>query len=259
MAKPPENLDAWESAHRAWGHFLRLTADDNEQARVLFQQSVDLDPTWSWSHAGLALTYHQRVANRWSELSEDDTATLLRLAERAVQLDDNDAAAHHALGHAYELSGRQEEMIAALQRGVALNPSDSIAHSCLGRSLAYAGRSEEAIFHLEQAMRLSPQDPWTFLSLFGVAAAHLAAARYEEAIDWALRSTRWQPNPAAYRALAVSYANLGRLDEAREALRDMRRLQPQFSLTDLDVVFASADREFVERVYDGLRMAGLEQ
>ena len=141
---------------------------------------------------------------------------------------------------------------------MALRSTRAIPYSCLGRSLAYAGRSEEAIFHLERALRLSPKDPWTFLSLFGVAAAHLAAARYEEAIDWALRSTRWQPNAAAYRALAVSYANLGRLDEARKALREMHHLQPQFSLTDLDVVFASADREFVERVYDGLRMAGLE-
>jgi hypothetical protein len=30
-------------------------------------------------------------------------------------------------------------------------------------------------------------------------------------------------------------------------------------LSELDVVFASADRDFVERVYAGLRMAGFEQ
>jgi pentatricopeptide repeat protein len=259
MAKDAADLDAWESAHRAWGHFLRLTEHDNEQARALFRRSVDLDPSWSWSHAGLALTHHQRVANQWSESPAEDTAILLRFAERAVQLDDNDPAAHHALGHAYEFTARPEEMIAAFRRGVSLNPSDSIAHSCLGRNLAFAGRSEEAIVHLEEAIRLSPQDPWTFLSLFGIAAAHLGAGRYEEAIGWALRSTRWQPNAAAYRALAVSYAHLGRLEEAREALQEMHRLQPGFSLADLETIFASADRDFVERVSTGLRIAGLEK
>ena len=257
MAKPAENLDAWENAHRAWGHYLRLTPEENEQARVLFQRSVELDPSWSWSHAGLALTHYERAVNKWGESPAEDQAMLLRLAERAVQLDDTDPATHHALGHAYALTGRRDEMFAAFERGLELNPSDSIAHSCLGRNLAFAARSEEAVAHLEQAIRLSPKDPWTFLSLFGMSAAHLAQGRYELAIDWALRSVQWKPNPQAYRALAASYAHLGRRDEARAALDEMLRLQPKFALADLEAVFATADRGFVERVSVGLTMAGL--
>jgi adenylate cyclase len=59
--------------------------------------------------------------------------------------------------------------------------------------------------------------------------------------------------------LAISYAHLGSIDEARSAFREVLRLQPDFSLAGAKQVFAGANEDFVERVVAGLRKAGLKE
>src|SRR5262249_49179451 len=57
------------------------------------------------------------------------------------------------------------------------------------------------------------------------------AGRYEEAIATAKKILARQPNlPPAYFILAVSYAQLNRLEEASEAGAEFQRLSPGFSL-----------------------------
>ena len=84
--------------------------------------------------------------------------------------------------------------------------------------------------------------------------AHFTAERYEDAVDWAQRSVQRRPDwPLGYRCLAASYAYLGRDGEARAALQEVLRLQPEFSSAQLRLVYASADPAFVQRYIDGLR------
>ena len=79
-----------------------------------------------------------------------------------------------------------------------------------------AGRPEEGIAMTERAMRLNPRYPVLYLANLGV--AYRLAGRYEEAIATAKRILACQPNfPVAYFILAVSYAQLDRLEEASDA------------------------------------------
>ena len=133
-------------------------------------------------------------------------------------------------------------------------------HGVLGLVLSWAGRADEGIENLEKAMRLSPHDPLMFLFFTGMSIAHFAAERYGEAADWAQRSIRsGTTDTAAYRYIAASYAYLDRVDEARKALREMFLLDPKFSLATDRVILSTADPAFVERLFDGLRKAGLKE
>ena len=258
MHQDPDNLDAWSSAQRGWWHFNQENREDNALARDFFERAIEQDPRWGWPHAGLALTHFKDASRGWTDSPNRSIHQLVRAAERAVALDDRDASAHHALGHAYSMSGRSDKMIAAFELGAELNPSDAMANKCLGAHLAIVGRSEAALRHLERAMAISPRDPWMFAILRDVSWAHFAARDYEAALAWAERSIRQRPNPPAYQIAVASLAYLNRRDEAQRTLEELLRLQPDLSREGLQQFFASADPDFPRRLIRGLKEAGWE-
>jgi tetratricopeptide (TPR) repeat protein len=76
---------------------------------------------------------------------------------------------------------------------------------------------DAAIEAIERAHRLSPFDPFTFFYAANIALAHLAARRFELAIEWADRALHDQPRlGAAMRVKVVANAH-------RPARRGTRR------------------------------------
>ncbi len=256
MRQDPDNLDAWNTAMRGWWHFNQETRDDLAQAVELFERAIELDPQWGSAYAGLALAHFRWLA--WSDSPEQTVQELLGAAERAVALDESDAVAHHALGHAFAMTGQTDKMIGAFARGVELNPSDAMANFCHGAHLAWVGRTEEAIETLTHAMSISPRDLRAWGFQVGMSWAHFAARDYEQALEWAHKSIQRRPNPMGYQVAAASSAHLGQLDQAQSSLRELLRLQPDLSIVGLEQFFMPADPDFRERLIDGLRKAGLE-
>jgi adenylate cyclase len=258
--REPQSLDAWDCAQRGFWHAWQLTKEGEAQGRELFERAIELDPKFVWARYGLALTHYVDLLNQWADEPLKSVAAVLQAGQDAVAQDDKDPMAQLALALGYNLAGQPDKSIGALNLAVQLNPSLSLGNLLLASYLGLAGRGEEGLLHLDRAVRLSPQDPsmWMYLS-YG-ALVYFSAGRYAEAVDWSQRSLQRKPDfPLAYRYLAASYAHLGRLDEAREALKEMLRIQPQFSLDSLKFILASADPSFVEPLIHGLRKAGLKE
>jgi len=91
--------------------------------------------------------------------------------------------------------------------------------------------------------------------------AHLAARRFEQAIEWADRSLYTQPRTAtAIRVKIVAYAHLGRLENARAALAQMLTIDPRLTVGAMRALGApSFAPEFLELYLSGLRLAGLPE
>jgi adenylate cyclase len=260
LQRDPRNLDAWDLAQRGTWHAWRMTREDNELAHQLFERAVKLDPRSVSGFGGLAVTHYMDIFFQWSDSTERSMSELVRTAERAAAIDDKDPYAQIALATAYSMTGPQDKMLAAAERAVELNPSMAMAYFYIGNLLAIVGRAEEAIANLEKGMRLSPRDPVLFGFLSGVAWAHFAAERYEDAVDWAKRSLKHRSDWAdALTALAASCAHLGRSDEARAAVDLIMRLHPEYSISTVQLISASASPEFTRRTLDGLRKAGLKE
>ena len=118
-----------------------------------------------------------------------------------------------------------------------------------------------AIEGFDWALRLSPFDPFGCLSAAGMAFAHLAARRFEEAIEWADRALHEQPRfIVAIRAKIVANAYLGRLDEARADLGRMPAIDSKLTIAEWRAfatpLFAP---EFLELYVTGMRLAGLPE
>jgi adenylate cyclase len=255
----PRNLDAYDLAMRGWWHMSKLTREENMKARSLFERAIQLDPESSGAFAGLAYTHWNDTAFQWSDTPAESVSELMRAARRSAALDAGNATAQVVLSLAYLRAKKPDEMVAAAQRAVELDPSYAIAHAWLAGFVASRGRVEEGLAHAEKAIRLSPRDPFRWFYFSSSAGVHFQARRYEDAVEWAKRSIRENPRfPYSRAVLAASYGHLGRGDEAREAVEELLRTQPGFSLAFVRES-SVGDSPGLDHYLDGLRKAGLPE
>jgi adenylate cyclase len=93
-----------------------------------------------------------------------------------------------------------------------------------------------------------------------MAAAHLAARRFEQAIEWAARALHDQPRfVAAMRVKVVALAHLGRLDEARAELSRALAIDPKLTIAGYRAYADFYAPEVREFYVTGLRLAGLPE
>jgi adenylate cyclase len=153
------------------------------------------------------------------------------------------------------MSRRPREGFAAADAGLAINPNFVMLF--VSRSLAELslGRYEQAKADAQLAMQLSPRDPslgYFHLQMggaeLGLGHADAAINQFRHSIDAGLHIF------IVYEALAAAYAQAGKLDEAREALAEARRLNPK-----LTVKWEIEHGPGIPTVLDGLRKAGLPE
>jgi TolB-like protein/cytochrome c-type biogenesis protein CcmH/NrfG len=255
--RTPDNMDAWGLVMRALSHFWRITQADNVVAQELLEKAIAIDPHYGQALAVLSTSHTFCAYNGWSEM-----ATSVPIAERAalaaVRADSEDPWAHHALGCVHVLLRHFDEGIAEFELALNLNPSFALALSVYGLALTFSGRWEEAGVATAKALRLSPRDP--FAAIYNGIAAHaqLVGRNYEDAMRLAGASIRLRTDHVSgYRMLTAAAAMAGQAEIATAALRELRRLQPNFSLAWIasNLPFKhDADRE---HYLEAFRRAGL--
>jgi tetratricopeptide (TPR) repeat protein len=112
---------------------------------------------------------------------------------------------------------------------------------------------------IEKAMRLNPHYPPPYLNQLGF--AYLVAGRYEEALGPLKKVLTLNPNLMfSHLNLAVCYAELGRLEEARAEVAEVLRIVPHASLEWVNKQNAPSvkDPARFERILAALRKAGLK-
>jgi len=95
----------------------------------------------------------------------------------------------------------------------------------------------------ERAVALSPLDPWRYYYDTLCATAALSAREYQRAICLARRSLRAnRTHVSTLRVIAIASSELGQMTEAREAVAELRELDP--SLTVSRYLARSPARDF---------------
>jgi len=108
---------------------------------------------------------------------------------------------------------------------------------------------------------LSPFDPYTFFCAHIMSLAHLAARRFDQAIEWADRALHDQPRViSAIRVKVAAFAHLGRLGEASAELARLLAIDPKLTIAGYRAFLGPcAAPEFLELAITGLRLAGLPE
>jgi adenylate cyclase len=115
------------------------------------------------------------------------------------------------------------------RKAIKIAPNDFSVVAGLASRLTYlAGGEQEAVELFERAIRLSPKHPWWVPFNYGVA-LHMVG-RKEEAVAAFKRAIDQKPRSAVPQvALAAVYADLGRMNEAKAAAKEVKRRNPKFT------------------------------
>lgn len=255
-AKTPGNLSAWEAFHRGMALVSRRIKDANAEARELFAQAIDLDPEFAPAHAGIAWSLAEDLFFRYVDHDPDEC---LRIARRAVELDDKDTLSYFALGWALTYVKKPQEAIEALRKAIAINPSYAHAHAIIGRLLAHTGKAEEAIAQMETAFALSPADPSKPQWLSPFAAANLYLENHENAIRYAKICVQTFDTWPAWMIIVSAAGHLGDARQIEEARKELQRRQPGISITYVRDNYVVFHQPYLDYLLDGLRKAGLPE
>lgn len=133
----------------------RLT-ESIERAAALFQQAIDLDPTFALAYVGLADCYP--LLSLYGALTPHDAYPKAKAAAlKALEIDDRFTKAYNSLGvikffYEWDWAGAEN----AFRQAIELNPGYPDAHQRYGMFLTAVGRFDEAEAELEKARRLDP-------------------------------------------------------------------------------------------------------
>jgi tetratricopeptide (TPR) repeat protein len=260
--KPTESLDAYDVYLRGMAAMRQWTRGGTDQALAHFYKANQLGPDLAAAYAMAAMASARRKANGWVEDAKKETTEIKRLADRAVQLGDDDAVALSFSGFALAAAaGELADGAAAVDRALRLNPNLAFALVASGWVNIWLGEPDVAISRLHHAMRLSPLDPFSHVMHAAIAHAHFFADRYIEGASTAEMAFRGRPEAQpSLRIGAACLALAGRLEEARSLVARLLELDPTRRVSNLrETLGAYRYPEHVAKYEDALRKAGLPE
>ena len=257
LRRQPENLDAWAAYQQGLWHLGRVTAEANDQARAIFERSIELDPAFAPAYAGLSLAYGYACVHYRTIPLDEGLPRNLHFARKAIELDPVDAYALAASSISLIWNGDLESALATAQRTIAVSPSFAQGHAYLGAALVFMGRHTEGRAGLGMALQLNPNDHQMISDVNHVLAQSYYCDRdYERCVEVCRHQLKRFPGILLlYNSLVAALGQLGRIEEAQSALATFKKAggvirtnrRPWLRLEDYELRL------------EGLRKAGWEE
>jgi TolB-like protein len=259
--KPTESLDAYDNYLRGMANIHKINRPAMSEALGFFYKAIDLDPEFATAYAMAAWCYARSNVNGWTKDRQRDAAESDRLAKRAIGLASDDANIFCLTGAALAFAVCDIEGGADLvDQAIAINPSLAWGWSYSGWIRIHLGRWDTALEHFNRALRLSPLDPLKYNMHAGIAFAHFLAGHHDEAKTWVDRALRTQPNYLpAVRVAIVNNVWIGRIEEAKRLMIQIRELDPALRISNLKEVIPLRQPEHFARYEEGMRKAGMPE
>lgn len=251
-----QNAEAYQCYLQGRHHWNKRTAEGLKKSIKLFEQAIDIDPTYAlaytgvadaylnlggWGHVAFREAYPRAKAAAIRALAIDETLAEAHVSlamvqkeydwdwpgagreyERALELNPNYAVAHQWYGEYLAAVGRHQEAIAAFQRAIDSDPLSLIIHATLGRHGYYfARRYDEAIAQLQKTLDMD-NDFWVARLWLGWTYANIG--RFSEALTELQTARRLDNNLEIVAALGYTYGRLGQRLMAQQVLDDLQQL-----------------------------------
>ena len=257
--KPSSSLDAYDCFLRGSAALTERQGDGAEEALVLFQRAIELDPRYAAPHGGAALCYVWRMNTGRFASRAADQAEVRHLAAKLSTLGRDDPDALCSMGAALLYVCRDYETgVALIDRAIELNPNLARGWTQRGWAFVFMGRHQAASEAADRALRLSPVSLTIGTTERCKAEALTFLGRHAEAVEWAERVLARQPSVmATLRVAAVAHALAGNTERAVEIGSRLREIDPALRLSALRDYLPYRRAEDIELFAEGLRRAGI--
>jgi tetratricopeptide (TPR) repeat protein len=173
-----------------------------------------------------------------------DDATALATAAHVIALDEHDTATALKL----------------FDRALELSNSNVFALSFSAIILAWMGKTELAIERAERSLRLSLFDFYNFRAHHALAVAYFYSGRYVDALEAERSAVNANPRfSVAHAVLAAAFLRAGRVTEAKAAARDVLKHEPTFTIRGFRIVAGELEPAVFKLFADAWREIGLPE
>ena len=248
-----ESLVSYECVLQAKKFYFTWSVDIFLEARSCLEGVIETEPNYADAWAWLALLVQEEYSNGFPA-KPDAYERSRTFAQRAIELAPNNQVAWVAMGEDHFFRREIDEFVLAADRVIALNPNESFFVGAVGLYLCHAGMCERGLALIDRAKQLSPHHAW-WMHL-GAARYHFNRGEYEDAL--AALSKMDFPYTWKLVMRPAALAHLGRLDEAREALDQLREIAPDYpEVMRQDLTLYHWTNDQFDLLEEGLRKAGL--
>jgi AraC-like DNA-binding protein/tetratricopeptide (TPR) repeat protein len=238
--KDPRDCGARDLVLQALPLVLSTSVRSAERAIVILNSAIAMDPADAVATALLGYCHAQISSYHGTASVEASRATARHLFQRAGQLDNDDPLVTIARGTVASFL-RQPEEEALVARALAMDPTSAWAwerRAYIRQGEAFRLRSSEAadtaIRDFHWAMRLRGPGMPRANCLHGIASAHYAAGRYQEAADWARKALAENPQMDwVHKLLSCSANRLGDKATVARSVDCMRRARPHLTVAEI--------------------------
>ncbi len=236
---PTDNLDAWGLVMRSNRSLVHFNRESNNQAIKDLRAALALDPNYALAKAELSINLCVKVIQTFSDNPRDDIAEAYTLAAEALRAEPDHPIVLTRIGACYGFTGRREDAIRLLEKALVKQLNNALALWTMGTALVLDGQAALGLSKLEQAIQLSPREPLMYIIKVFQVSALGQLGRYVEAEQAALAGIQvydgWH---RSWLALAIARAGLGDIKGAQQALYKAREIEPGFSLMSVKKSYA---------------------
>lgn len=254
--KAPDNLQSYDCVLLSYWFYETFEADRHRRARACLESAVKSDPDYSLGWSRLAFSYIE--SKKYSIDTPADWAQQARAAaERAISLDPDNPDAYYALAILTQMTSQDlSEYRSFAERAIELNPNDAFVLADLGTWMGYAGQWKQAKEWVSRAMQLNPKHQSWWWQTWHL--DHFRKGEYAKSRDMALRMNL-PDNYMVQASLTAAYAMNGEQAKAENTLEHLLELRPDYP-EDPRRPFRARGMppELIEGLMDGLQQAGLD-
>jgi DNA-binding winged helix-turn-helix (wHTH) protein/tetratricopeptide (TPR) repeat protein len=236
-----------------------FTKDSYNAAFRCLTQALTIDRSYAPALALQAFCRTFWLRQGWSTNLGEDTDEGVRLAIRSLEIGRNDPRVLSLSSIAVRsLANDAQRGLELATRSLELNPNSALVLANVGYAHVYAGNPIEALELFRRAEHLNPRNAKAWYTAAAASLAYFATAHYEEAVSCSQRALAQNPQfVPSLRALAASLAQLGRVEEAAQAISLLRKEDPALTVEETYRQHRHMPKSMLSRWLEGLSVAGL--
>ena len=257
---PTDNLEAYDYYLRGERLAYRADSSSVEEALLLYQRAINLDPDFAEAFAGYARVAVDVLGYNFANSLPSAVARkrAYSAASRAIKLNPRLGRSYSVLALLQMLDGEHATSLETAQQAVSVTPNSAEAYLNLAVVQIYSGRHEEALETFAKVIQLNPKPP-AYVHEYRALALYLGG-RHDEALTALEQVTTPTKSDLHLELLAAANAQLGRIDKAKTVVDQMLTIWPGDNVNWYRLIYAHHAREVdLAARLEGLRLASLPE